>query len=189
MSDQFLPSTDAGSLSELICYYHSIRPKLKYKDICSIITTHHARNITFSQLKAILKLEGLNRKRNVSNTVLVGMIKNELQTSLSNVGYRQMTENICLKYGVCVSREVVRKALKHLDPEGVEEIKYKVMKRRVYWSQGPGDVYHIDGNDKLKPWGFCIHGCVDGFSRKFLWLVVSSSNNDPLINAITFYNA
>ena len=34
----------------------------------------------------------------------------------------------------------------------------------------------IDGLDKLKPFGFSLHGCVDGFSRRLLWLEVSSSN-------------
>ena len=26
--------------------------------------------------------------------------------------------------------------------------------------------------------GFCIHGLIDGFSRRILWLGVASSNND-----------
>ncbi len=30
------------------------------------------------------------------------------------------------------------------------------------YSQGPNHVWHIDGYDKLKPFGFPIHGCVDG---------------------------
>ena len=53
----------------------------------------------------------------------------------------------------------------------------------MYETLGPNDVYHIDGNDKLKKWGFCIHGCVDGFSRKLLWLKVATTNNDPLVIA------
>ena len=47
-------------------------------------------------------------------------------------------------------------------------------------------VYNIDGNDKLKRWGFCIHDYVDGFSRKILRLNVASSNNNPLIIANYF---
>ena len=35
------------------------------------------------------------------------------------------------------------------------------------------------GYDKLKPFGFPIHGGVDGFSRKVLWLEVTRSNNAP----------
>ena len=30
----------------------------------------------------------------------------------------------------------------------------------------------MDGNDKLKPYGISIHGCIDGYSRKVLWLQV-----------------
>lgn len=37
------------------------------------------------------------------------------------------------------------------------------------------------GYDKLKPYGFPIHGCICGYSRKILWLEVVKSNNDPRI--------
>ena len=97
-----------------------------------------------------------------------------------------MTEYISIKYEVNASKEDVRKVLKEVDPLGVDRRKYNTIKRIIYFSEGPGDIYHLDGNDKLKRWGFCIHGCVDGFSRKILWLNVSSSNNDPLIIANFF---
>lgn len=32
------------------------------------------------------------------------------------------------------------------------------------YMQGPNQVWHLDGFDKLKPYGFCIHGCIDGKS-------------------------
>ena len=32
---------------------------------------------------------------------------------------------------------------------------------------------HIEGSEKLKRFGFPIHGCIDGFSRKLVCLVVS----------------
>ena len=38
---------------------------------------------------------------------------------------------------------------------------------------------HADGYDKLKPYGFPVHGCIDGWSRKVLWLHVTRSNNYP----------
>lgn len=28
--------------------------------------------------------------------------------------------------------------------------------------KGPNYTWHLDGYDKLKPYGFCIHGCMDG---------------------------
>ena len=45
---------------------------------------------------------------------------------------------------------------------------------------------NLTGYDKLKPYGFPIHGAVDGFSRRILWLEVARSNNDLKVGA-TFY--
>jgi hypothetical protein len=44
----------------------------------------------------------------------------------------------------------------------------------------------MDGYDKLKPFGFCVHAAVDGYSRKIVWLSVGSSNNDPKVIAKYF---
>ena len=68
----------------------------------------------------------------------------------------------------------------------VERRKHKVIKRRVYESFGPMNTLHMDGNNKLKRFGFPIRGCIDGFSRKLIWLVVSTLNNDPLVIANHF---
>ena len=44
-------------------------------------------------------------------------------------------------------------------------------------------MWHIDSHDKLKPYGFSIHGCIDGFSRKIIWLEVGSTNKLPEVVA------
>ena len=38
----------------------------------------------------------------------------------------------------------------------------------------------------MKPYGFYIHGCVDGHSRKVIWLRLVPSNNDPFVIAQIF---
>ncbi|CAG2242609.1 unnamed protein product [Mytilus edulis] len=38
---------------------------------------------------------------------------------------------------------------------------------------------HIDGYDKIKPYGIAIHGAIDGYSRRILWLKAGCSNNNP----------
>ena len=53
------------------------------------------------------------------------------------------------------------------------------MRRRQYIARGPNCIWHIDGNDKLLPYGFAIHGAIDGYSRKILWLKVSKSSKNP----------
>ena len=42
---------------------------------------------------------------------------------------------------------------------------------------------------KLKPYGLPIHGRVDGFSRRIMWLKVCKSNNDPVIPASLYLHA
>ena len=34
----------------------------------------------------------------------------------------------------------------------------------------------MDGNHKLTRWGFVIHGAIDGFSRKIMYLKCSTNN-------------
>ena len=99
-----------------------------------------------------------------------------------------MTVILAVRYGVSISKEDVRKNLKNIDPEGVSIRRNKLIRSRIYHTIGPGYIYHIDGEDKLKRWGFPIHGCIDRFSRKVMWLVVSATNNDPLIVDNLFLN-
>ena len=78
-----------------------------------------------------------------------------------------------------LSRVIVAQAMKHLDPIGVNTRRRGTLRRRLHYSQGPNWVWHLDGYDKLKPYGFEIHGCIDGYSRRVLWLSVIRSNKDP----------
>ena len=44
-------------------------------------------------------------------------------------------------------------------------------------------MWHIDGYGKLKPFDFAIHECMDGYSRKSIWLKILPNSNDPKIIA------
>ena len=35
----------------------------------------------------------------------------------------------------------------------------------MHGMQGPNFLWHLDGYDKLSPYNFCIHGCIDGYSH------------------------
>jgi len=177
----FLPKETPLSKSELLRYYHNVRPKLKYKDICVIMNEHHGIHTTDRQMKEFFRKNDLSRNMNVTKDVASNLIILELGTSANLFGYRQMTELLTLKYEINISRELVRQILKEVDPVGVLERRRRTIKRRVYESNGPWDIMHIDGNDKIKRFGFAIHGCIDGFSRKLMWLNVSVTNNDPLV--------
>lgn len=83
---------------------------------------------------------------------------------------------------------MVRIALNLLDPDGVDVRRRKRLRRRQYHNPGPNYLWHIDGYDKLKPYGIAIHGAVDGFSRYLLWLEAGVTNNDPQVVA-SYYMA
>ena len=71
--------------------------------------------------------------------------------------------------------------MKSLDPEGVTLPSGHKLRRRTYRSQGPNLIWLIDRYDKFKPFGFAIHGAIDGYSCKILWLKVLPSNNNPKV--------
>ena len=48
--------------------------------------------------------------------------------------------------------------MKIVDPEGVEARRRKRLKRRVYSTKGSNQIWHADGHDKLKKYGFSFHG-------------------------------
>ena len=69
------------------------------------------------------------------------------------------------KKGVIVKRARVMSCLRELDPDGIDSRRQKRLRRQAYHSKGPNFIWHIDGYDKLKPYGFSVHGCIDGFFK------------------------
>ena len=88
-----------------------------------------------------------------------------------------------------MSREDVRFVMQQLDPDGMTIRRRHCLVRRTYSVKGPNCIWHVDGYDKLKPYGICISGCVDGYSRKVLWLRAGTTNNDPAVVAGYFVEA
>lgn len=76
-----------------------------------------------------------------------------------------------------------------LEPGRAEAMRKTHLKRRTYTVKGPNHIWHVDGNDKLKRYGFAIHGAIDGFSRKIIWLEVADTNKKPEVVAKYFLNA
>lgn len=152
----------------------------------NFLNKKHGVNYSMRTLKRRLKIYGLKKTQNVNNAELTGITQREIEGPSSRLGYRGMQGLLKSKYAIRCPRDTIMKKLKELDPEATEQRKSRVLKRREYISQGPNDTWHADGYDKLKPYGLNIHGAIDGFSRKVLWLQVCKSNNNPVIPA-SFY--
>ena len=73
--------------------------------------------------------------------------------------------------------------MRDIDPEGVRLRKAHRLARHKYIAKGPNYAWHVDGYDKLKPYGFCIQRAIDRYSRRIIWLEVSNTNNDPSVIA------
>jgi len=133
-------------------------------------------------LKRRLKDYGL-RKRDTVNDDLVECIRDlillEICTGPDSLsGYRTMWHVLRLRHNIHVPRQLVESLLREVDPCGVDLRKRKCLHWRTYVSPGANFCWHLDGYDKLKPFGFSIHGCVDGFSWRILWLEVQRSNKN-----------
>jgi len=64
------------------------------------------------------------------------------------------------KHHLRVSHMTVRLMLRQMDPVGVAERQQHRLRRRTYFSHGPNDTWHVDGYDKLGPYGILISGYV-----------------------------
>ena len=164
-------------------YFHL---KFNHVEVFSFLTLSHGIRLSFRQLKRILRNQGLFRRRNYSNPYeIVSAVEREPCGSGSSIGYRLMHHRLRNDYDLAVDKEIVRLILKTLDPEAFEKRPRRRLRRRKYYAKGPNYIWHIDGYDELKPFGFCIHGAVDGYmhSRRILWLEASITNNDPSVIA------
>ena len=56
-----------------------------------------------------------------------------------------------------------------------------MLKRRIYKVRGANALWHHDGNEKLRPWGFWVHGCIDGYSRLIVYLAVCSNKRKATV--------
>ena len=177
------PSTDDEK--EIISYY--FMKGYKYATIVLFLRLHHNTEFSIRTLKRRLQTYGLQRKIcYITEDSLKQIILREIEGPAAAKDYRALWSSLKVSYRVNIKRDVVMKLLRELDPNGSENRKAHCLRRRQYVSVGPNFYWHAYGYGKLKPYGLPIHGCVDGFSRKILWLKISKTNNDPIVPAYFF---
>jgi len=141
---------------------------LQYAEILHLMDNIHNEQVSMRQLHRILRIRNLYRRKNKTNlNEVILCINQALQGSRQNFGYRLMTQWL-FSQGITTDRETVRLILKELDPNGVRSRQSHRFRRRLYLSRGPNFIWHMDGYDKLKPYGLAIHAAIDGWSRKLL---------------------
>ena len=179
-NQEYLPAFQGGQMTRnaLILRYFNLG--MKYAEIVAFLSSYHGITLSVRQLKRVLKQLARSRILKSGIDEVIDSIEQELSKSDVSIGYRQM-HRLVNDHRLTIDRERVRCALKVLDPEGVNHRLSKKLKGRQYRAHGPNDTWHLDGYDKLKQFGFCIHGAIDGYSRRILWLEVASTNDPAVI--------
>ena len=113
----------------------------------------------------------------------------QIFTLFPNCGIRRM-KGFLLARGLKVQWDRVRSSMWRVDPEGLllRSTHLTVVNRRKYSVPGTLALWHIDGNHKLIRWRFVVHGCIDGFSRRVMFMNCSTNNKASTVLA-SFKNA
>ena len=159
---------------------------MAYQTVIHVLNACHDIQISLRSLKHKLKTMQLTKSPNIPDESIHQIINRELSGPSEEHGYRFMCYKLKTTYGVQVKRSIVMKILQEEDTGGTLLRKSRYIKPKVYTCDGPYNTWHVDVNEKLKPYGFPMHGCIDGSSRKVLWLKVTRGNNNPVVNASYF---
>lgn len=126
-----------------------------YDKILLCLSLYHGLTWSIRKLKQRLKSFNLFRRKHTTPLPIVEeKIRIELSGPNSYVGYREMWRLLQRKYKLVVARNNVMETLRRLDPHGNAKRKSRRLQRRIYISDGPNFTWHMDGFDKLKPYGF-----------------------------------
>ncbi|XP_037136560.1 uncharacterized protein LOC119139703 [Syngnathus acus] len=178
------PVPEKPDLDDLIklCF----RLAFSNKEILAVLAHNAQTIISIRTLKRTCKRLGLFRRKNQSDLGdVLAFVQHEILTCGQMQGYRWLHLRAIQK-GFVVSQDTIRQIIKLVDPVGVELRRARRLRRRQYSCRGPNALWHMDGYDKLKPYGICIHGCIDEFSRYVLWAEAYTTNNDPKVIASYF---
>ncbi len=104
-------------------------------------------------------------------------ITKDIFNEFPNCGIRRM-KGFLLSKGLKIQWARVRDSMWRVDPAGLllRRTQLTTIQRRKYSVPGTLSLWHIDGNHKLIRWRFVVHGGIDGFSRRVVFLRCSTNN-------------
>ena len=115
-------------------------------------------------------------------------IQTELNGPGKLLGYRALNQKLRIQHAVKVPRHLVHNVLTDLDQDGLDRRNLRKKKKRAridFASDGPLWMVSLDGHDKLcgyqnSTFPFGVYGCLDTFSRKLLYILITYSNSNPV---------
>lgn len=111
---------------------------------------------------------------NISDTELDGVVE-LLVKDFPNYGIVMMWGQL-KSMNIFVPRNRVRESLIRVSPQFIRHRRCHAISRRVYSVPSSNFLWHIDGLHCLIRWKIVIHGGIDGFSRRIVYLRASCNN-------------
>ncbi|XP_039602420.1 uncharacterized protein LOC120524672 isoform X1 [Polypterus senegalus] len=145
------------------------------------------------QLRRLLhKMKLFRRSNDRPKNEIFAAVESELKKWPPMKGVRAMYRRVRDFRGIrpCY-RNDVHEVMRQLDARGLHRRQpgNRKILRCQYSTKGPNHTWHIDGNDKLRFYGIWIHLCIDGYSRRVIWLHAGTSNRNPRFIARYFLDA
>ncbi|KAG8715027.1 hypothetical protein FRC09_016995 [Ceratobasidium sp. 395] len=151
-----------------------------------------SRNITVTELaKALevswptlyknLELHGIqpNQFENISSEDLDLLIE-DFKAERPSSGYRMAMAHL-RQNDLRVQRDRVLESMQKVDRLGIKQRTSQPIPRRVYSSPRPNFLWHHDGHHKLGPFGFVIHGFIDGYDHMIVGMRASDNNRSATV--------
>ena len=83
----------------------------------------------------------------------------------------------CIKaLGFRIQRKRIKESMTRVGPQNTALRWGVVVSRRIYQVPCPKSLWYLDGHHALIRWKIVIHGCIDGFSRRMMFLRCNSNN-------------
>ncbi|CAH0385641.1 unnamed protein product, partial [Bemisia tabaci] len=83
--------------------------------------------------------------------------------------------------GKTAPRQKIRETLRAVDPVGTVFRQRLKTKRKKFYVPGPNHLWSMDGNEKLNMYSFYIHGCVDAYSRKAIYIKCATNKKSTTV--------
>ena len=120
-------------------------------------------------------LQGLSRFSSITDE----QIDDIICAYTSNHGYTTGKSYMCGHFralGYYVPRRRIRAGINRVDPQNTALRWGVLVSRRVYAVPWPNSLWHLDGHHSLIRQGLVIHGCIDRYSRRIIYLACGSNN-------------
>nr|XP_020470597.1 uncharacterized protein LOC109968583 [Monopterus albus] len=156
----------------LFLFFH-----LRYNISASQLT--HMRELGFSWM-AISRVLSVNIRTLYNHRIQLGLLDYGSFSNISNAALDHLITEVLRQTpgsgetyitgslrgrAIRVQRWRIRERLRIIDPVGRALRHRRAIQRRIYDVCVPNQLWHVDTNHKLNPWGFVLHGGVDGYSR------------------------